>query len=405
MEIVVQKFGGTSVATKELREKVADIIINKSKEGFMPVVVVSAMGRKGDPYATDTLIEIAKEPNSDVEPRELDLIMSCGEIISCVVLVNLLKSKGFKSIALTGAQAGLITDDYYGSAEVLKVIPDRIKKYIQQDIIPIISGFQGITEDGDITTLGRGGSDTTAAIIGGALRAKYVEIYTDVDGIMTADPRLAPKAKVIPRMSYHEVFQMAEQGAKVIHPRSVQMAMRSNIPLVIKNTSTKSKGTYITNCQYGIGTISPKERVVSGLAHIPNRAQVFINESKISDVELFELIADNNISIDLINVFEDRKVFTVNESEIPKLERVLKDKDINYSIEPNCTKITVIGDRMRGVPGMMAKIVRALSKNNIKVLQTSDSHTTISCLVKSEDTARAVSAIHDEFKLSEEIYE
>lgn len=399
MEIVVQKFGGTSVSTKEFRDKVAEIIIKKKQEGVMPVVVVSAMGRKGEPYATDTLINVAKGDNSDIDPRELDLLMSCGEVISCVVLANLLNQKGYPSIALTGAQAGIITDDYFGNAEVLRVDTKRIEKCLDEGKIPIISGFQGITENGDITTLGRGGSDTTASIIGGALIAKYIEIYTDVDGIMTADPRLAPQAKVIPKMSYHEVFQMAEEGAKVIHPKSVHLAMKANVPLIIKNTFNECDGTYITNCNYGYKYVGPDERIITTVAHIPNRTQVFIYECELSDVDLFQMLAENKISIDIISIFEDRKVFTIDDPNVSKMEKLFKNIKIDYKIVPGCTKVSIVGDKMRGIPGVMAKFVRALSKYNIKILQSADSHTTISCLIKSEDTAKAISALHDEFEL------
>lgn len=398
MEIIVQKFGGTSVATKEMRDNVAEIVSKKKLEGYCPVVIVSAIGRKGAPYATDTLIETAREINSDIESRELDLIMSCGEVISSVLLVNHIKTKGIKSVALTGAQAGIITDGYYGNAEVIKVMPDKILKYLQQDIVPVIAGFQGISEEGDITTLGRGGSDTTASIIGEALKSKCIEIYTDVDGIMTADPRLVPNAKIIPQISYHEVFQMAEQGAKVIHPKAVQIAMRSNIPIAIKNVLSPSEGTYITHCR-NYRTFNPSERIISGVAHIPNRVQVFIKGLRIDDVEFFDMLADNKISIDLINIFEESKIFTVNQIDDEKLQGILKGIDVDFEIIRDCTKISVIGDRMRGVPGIMSKIVRALARCNVKILQTADSHTTISCLVKSENTAKAVSEIHDEFQL------
>ena len=401
MEIVIQKFGGTSVASDELREKVFDIVNQKKKDGFLPVVVVSAIGRKGAPYATDTLINFANEKNIDINSRELDLIMSCGEIISAVVLTSLFQSKGVKSITLTGAQAGIITSNQYGSAQIIKVVPDRIKELLREGIIPIVTGFQGINEMGDITTLGRGGSDTTASALGMALKAKSVEIYTDVDGIMTADPKMVPNAKVLSQISYHEVFQMAEQGAKVIHPQSVYLAMESNVPVIIKNTLSKAPGTVITNSQYNLEGAKPGEKIITGVAYIPNRAQVTIETSTVSDVEIFDTLADNNISIDLINIFHDRKVFTINEYEVPKFEKLFEEKKIKYTIVDKCAKVTIIGNRMRGVPGVMDKIVNALAKHNIEILQTADSHTTISCLVKSEHTAKAVCAIHDEFKMNE----
>ena len=197
MRLIVQKFGGTSVATKESRGMAADKIEECIGKGCFPVVVVSAIGRKGDPYATDTLIEFSGSAGAAPQPRELDLLMSCGEIISCVVLANTLKARGHESIVLSGGQAGIITDDNFGDAGILRVDAGNILNCVHKGIIPIIAGFQGITENGDVTTLGRGGSDVTGAILGEALDAESVEIYTDVDGIMTADPVLVPNANIM----------------------------------------------------------------------------------------------------------------------------------------------------------------------------------------------------------------
>jgi aspartate kinase len=236
MNILVQKFGGTSVESYEKMNKVCEIIEKYKDNGHDLVIVVSAMGRKGAPYATDTLIQLCKQVNEHVSKRELDLIMSCGEIISGTLLVNILKSKKINSILLTGAQAGIITNGKYGDSSVLNVNPHRIKEELEKDNVVVVTGFQGITENGEITTLGRGGSDTSAVIVGAGLSAEIVEIYTDVDGIMTADPRIEPDAKVINSINYDEVFQMAEKGAKVIHPRAVEIAKNNNIILKIKNT-------------------------------------------------------------------------------------------------------------------------------------------------------------------------
>ncbi len=403
MKIVVQKFGGTSVATPEVRAKAVQKIINAKKSGYYPVVVVSAMGRKGAPYATDTLIELAKSECVDTHPREMDLLMSCGEIISSVIMVNALRTKGYEAVALTGGQAGIITDDNYGNANILKIQPDKILMYLEMGKIPVIAGFQGITESGDITTLGRGGSDTTAAALGKALSASFIEIYTDVDGIMTADPRLVPNATVLKHLTYSEVFQMADQGAKVIHPRAVEIAMSCNIPLIIKNVNGNGPGTMVSS-YYESDHLKAVEhdpnQVVTAISHMLNRTQVTIGDlsPELQNIILSRL-AENGISIDLINVFPDKMIFTIDGNDSDKTTTILDQLGCRYSAVYHCSKISAVGNRMRGVPGVMARIIKALLKNQIQVLQTADSHTTISCLIKGEDTARALVALHDEFKL------
>ena len=403
MKIVVQKFGGTSVANDEVRLKAVQKIINAKKAGFQPVVVVSAIGRRGEPYATDTLIDYATSAHPDIHPREKDLIMSCGEIISSVVMVNTLKSKGYEARALTGAQAGIITNCQYTDADILEIKPDKIYQTIESGRIPVVAGFQGITADGEITTLGRGGSDVTAVALGEALAAAYIEIYTDVDGIMTADPRIVSNASVIQHINYSDVLEMASEGAKVIHPRAVEFAMRSNIPVFIKNTLNNAPGTIISQNN---GNITPKsghnssKQLVTSIAYITGRIQVTIKDIYSEDQNLLlTKMANNNISIDLINIFPREVIFTVDQEERRKIEDILQQSGYKYNITENCSKVSVVGSRMRGVPGVMARIIRALSKENIQVLQTADSHTTIACLVKGTDTTNAVIALHREFEL------
>lgn len=399
MKILVQKFGGTSVATEERRSKAADKIIKSKRDGYSPIVVVSAMGRGGDPYATDTLLGLVKSTSEDSDKREMDMVMACGEIISCNVFCSMLRSKGVACSSLTGGQAGIITDDNFGNASIIKVKTERLYNLLKNGIIPVVAGFQGITEDGDITTIGRGGSDTTAAVIGEAIKAKEIQIYTDVGGIMTADPRIVPDARVIKTMSYNEVFQLADMGAKVIHPRAVEFAMRGNIPIVIKNTMSDEPGTYITN-YYKDGISSP---LVTGITYMANRTQIYIenkNGEYFDDEKLFTALAQNKISIDLINVFPTHKVFTIDDECTQKTEYILKQFDLKYSKVENCSKISVIGSLIRGVPGIMARIIKALKSENIEILQTSDSHTTIWCLVRDKDTAKAINALHSEFNLS-----
>ena len=405
MRLIVQKFGGTSVADQERRNMVVNKVEFAKKKDYFPVVVVSAIGRNGDPYATDTLINLAKSVGIETNLRELDLLMSCGEIISCVVLANTLKRMGFECKVLTGGQAGIITDDKYGDAEVLKVEPKKILDCIENNIIPIIAGFQGVTEDGNITTLGRGGSDVTASIIGEAINAEIVEIYTDVDGVMTADPAIVPDAKLMDTVFYNEIFQMAEYGANVIHPRAVEIAMRSNIPLLIKSALIENTGTLITNYDKSRRYRYDKnDKLITAIAQIGNRTQFKIkfdgstNQYQRDNI-LFNIIARENVSIDMINIYPDIKVFIIDSVNSSRLVTILKSKNYNFDVTPNCTKVTIIGNKMRGMPGIMAKVTEGLSENNIEVLQTSDSHTTISCLIKSENTNMAVNALHKKFEL------
>ncbi|HHV37937.1 MAG TPA: aspartate kinase, partial [Tepidimicrobium sp.] len=243
MKIIVQKFGGTSVSSKESREMAVNKIIERCKAGYKVIVVVSAMGRKGDPYATDTLQGLV-DPKT-INDREMDLLMSCGEIISSVVLASHLSKKNYDTVVLPANQAGILTNNRFGDAQIIDIDPKNIIKHLNANKIVIVPGFQGHNKYGEITTLGRGGSDISAVAIGKALNSNCVEIFTDVDGIMTADPTIVPDAKVLEKMSYSEVYQLAEDGAKIIHPRAVDLAQQFNIPIIIKNTYSDNKGTAI----------------------------------------------------------------------------------------------------------------------------------------------------------------
>lgn len=398
MKILVQKFGGTSVSDEKRRKLVVKKIIKAKKEGYYPVVVVSAMGRKGQPYATDTLRSLVGDEFLGQNILASDLLMSCGELISTVVMSKELYKSKINAVPLMGGQAGIVTDKEFNNASVIRVETNKILDLLKEDKVPIVAGFQGQSEDGFITTLGRGGSDVTAALLGAALNAKSVEIYTDVDGIMTADPRIVSDASLIEEISYNEVFQFADQGAKVIHPRAVEIAMKSNIPLVIKNTLTDCTGTTINS----VGNSNSKN-VITGITHMSDRMQVNVqlkdNSENKSYRRLFNILADNFISIDLINVFPTEKIFTIDDKDFDKFEALMKEKDLKYSYVKGCSKIAIIGSRMRGIPGVMAKILNALSRGDIEVLQTADSHTTIWCLVPGEDTKKAIKVLHDEFEL------
>lgn len=394
MKIVIQKFGGTSVSTHERREQVVGKILKAKNEGFCPVVVVSAMGRKGQPYATDTLLSLIKEDFKVENPLGVDLLISCGEIISTVVLSDELLNKGIEAVPLTGGQAGIITDNNHNNASVLKVKEEKLLNLINEGKVPVVAGFQGISEDGYITTLGRGGSDVTASILGVALDSEAIEIYTDVDGIMTADPGIVSEAFLIEQISYNEVFQFADQGAKVIHPRAVKVAMSGNIPLIVKNTLNNCKGTIITNSAMG-----ESDKIISGITSMDNRIQVTVGHNKNNKIynTLLEEMADNFISIDLINVFPSKQIFTIDSKDIEKFNEIARHLSLEYSLIENCSKIALIGSGMRGIPGVMARILKALYKESIEVLQTADSHTTIWCLVKGSETRKAINALHKEF--------
>lgn len=407
MNIIIQKFGGTSVSDDEIRGQAINRIIYGIEKEFKPVIVVSAMGRHGDPYATDTLIDFVKSIGVKPNPREMDILMSCGEIISAVVLSNTLKLRGYNVEVFTGGQAGIVTDENYSNAKILEVNPRNIIKSLEKGNIPIIAGFQGMTRDGNITTLGRGGSDVTAAIMGEALNAEAIEIYTDVDGIMTADPRIVPDASMIDSMPYDEVFQMAEYGSKVIHPKAVEIAMKSNIPIVIKNTKTDLDGTLITN-DYRIlkNRKVNGDKIITSVAQIDNRVQISIrpkDENQNNEI-LFNSMAKAGISIDMINIYPDKIYFIIDNEFLDILDKVLKELQYKYEIINNCSKVTIIGTKMGGVPGVMAKMVSALSKEDIEILQTSDSHTIISCLIHSGYTDKAINALHKYFKLGTDNY-
>ena len=395
MRILVQKFGGTSVKSKEMRSAAIDKIITARERGFSPVVVVSAIGRKGDPYATDTLINFARaEAGGELHLRENDMLLSCGEVISAVIMAAALAQRGVAAKAVTGWQAGIYTNDRFGSASYTETDPSRLFEMLSAGEVPVVCGFQGITRSGDVTTLGRGGSDTTAAILGLALHAEAVEIYTDVDGVMTADPRLLPEARVITDVSYNEVFQMADHGAKVIHPRAVEIAMRGNVPLIVRNTAGDATGTRIS----AIASSDDAKNVLSGVAYAGGRAQVKVNGlTAISEKDLLGALAADGISIDLINIFPDSVVVTIDEDRTEKTKALLESLGLDFHIIGGLGKVSAIGERMRGVPGVMARIIRALSGEGIAVLQTADSHMTISCLVRDEDAQRAVRALHQEF--------
>ena len=400
MNIIVQKFGGTSVSTEARRGAVANKISKAIAEGYKPVVVVSAMGRDKDPYATDTLLRLIDDDEFKKNNKlAQDLLMSCGEIISAVVLCKELYKIGIEAVPLTGGQAGIYTDGKFTEGQLLNVNPSKIYSVLEQGKVPVVTGFQGITSDGFFTTLGRGGSDTSACILGVALKAKEIVIYTDVDGIMTADPTVVEDASLIKEITYNEVFQLADQGAKVIHPSAVNLAKKGNVPLVIKNTMSDCNGTLIKS-----EIKKEQQRVITGITHLSNRIQIKIRLSENRDNNLYGkllgILAKNKISLDLINIFPAHQMFTINNSEFDTVAAILNEAEIIYSYEKNCATVAIVGAGMKGVPGIAARAVGVLTSNNIEILQTADSNMTIWCLINKNNLSKAINLLHKEFNLS-----
>lgn len=408
MKIIVQKFGGTSVATPQTRQ----LVVKKVKEavdgGYAPIVVVSAMGRRGDPYATDTLIEMLCSVNPDPDVHELDLMMACGEIISSTVMASTLQKEGFKAKALTGGQAGMVTDGNFGNAKIKTVRPKTLKTLVEQGIIPVICGFQGVTDmDGSITTLGRGGSDTSAAAFGVAVDAEKVEIYTDVDGVMTADPRIVSDAKIIKQISYDEIREMAHQGAKVIHPRAVEIVMRYGVPMVVKSTFSDAPGTLITTDDK-IDTLESQDDVesnhASGVASLKDLSffQVDLSQDTSNNgSRVFKDLASHGVSIGSLSFQPQSLMFAVYTVNAPKAEEVLKAEGYHYTLTKECAKVTVVGSHMGGTPGVMARFVGALTAAGVKILQTTDSDNLVSAIIEERDVKTAVCALHSAFATQE----
>ncbi|PLR84265.1 aspartate kinase [Bacillus canaveralius] len=408
MKIIVQKFGGTSVRDKQSRESAIRHIKKAISDGYKAVVVVSAMGRSGDPYATDTLLSLISGNASKVSKREQDLLLSVGETISSVVFTNMLIENGIKAVALTGAQAGFRTNNDHTSAKIVEMKCDRLIKELELHDAVVVAGFQGSAKNGDITTIGRGGSDTSAAALGSALEAEWIDIFTDVEGIMTADPRIAANARPLSVVTYNEVCNMAYQGAKVIHPRAVEIAMQAKVPIRIRSTYTDNPGTLVTSINKQNRGSDIKERPVTGIAHVSNVTQIKVYAKKNQynlQAEVFKAMANEKISVDLINISPNGVVYTVTDEVTDHAINVLENLGHEPAVERNCAKVSVVGAGMAGVPGVAAKIVTALSEKGIRILQSADSHTTIWVLVKQEDLVNAVNALHDAFQLESEALE
>lgn len=405
MQLLVQKFGGSSLQTSEKRLHVINHIQEALEDHDKIIVVVSAIGKQPFPYATDSLLQLVNYPISHATERELDLLLACGETISAVVLSNELKQRGTQAIALTGAQAGITTNAYHTNAKIKHVDPTRIMTTFQSNDVIVVAGFQGETDEGEVTTIGRGGSDTTAAALGVAVKAVRADIFTDVPGIMTADPRIVENAQILKNCTYTETCNLAYQGAKVIHPQAVEIAMQAKLPLHIRATEQKMKGTLISAKKTERQAAKKVLHPITGIAHLTGISQVKISRKDnptYSMSEIFKTIAAAGISIDFINISPHQVIFTLPETVVGQAKELLESLDILAVISEHCAKVSAVGMGMGGMPGVAARIVTALAKKGIQILQAADSHTTIWVLIHEKDLRQAVNALHDVFELNKE---
>ena len=402
MAIIVQKYGGSSVADAEKIKNVARRIAATKDKGDQVVVVVSAMGG-----TTDELINLAYQVAEKPDRRELDVLLSTGEIVSSTLLAMALHRMDYAAISLSGAQAGIRTDSAYSRARILKVESKRVIKELEKGNIVIVAGFQGITDEMDITTLGRGGSDTTAVALAVSLGAQMCQIYTDVEGVYTADPRLIPEAQQLPEIGYEEMLEMATYGAKVLHPRAVELGELFNIPILVASSFTENPGTLI----HGGASMEVRNKVRS-IAHDLDVAKITVvgvpDQPGIA-ASIFEPLARANVSVDTIvqNASIDNVTdltFTVAKSQLVRAMDVVKPiaRSINARecvSDSRLGKISIIGTGMQNTPGYAARMFSTLSEKNINIQLITTSEIRITCIIDKAKVKDAVHALHRAFEL------
>ena len=399
--LVVQKFGGTSVGDLDRIKNVANIVKKYKENGDDVVVVVSAMAGE-----TNKLLEYANHFSKTPPQREVDLLVSSGERVTSALLSIALQSMGIPAIALTGRQAGIKTTSDHTKARIMDINPEKMQKQLNNGKVVIVAGFQGINENGDVTTLGRGGSDLTAVAIAGALNADKCEIYTDVDGIYTTDPRIEPKAKKIDVISYDEMLELASLGAKVMQSRSVELAKKLDVDIEVKSSfKPEVKGTLITK-----ETPDMEKVLVSGIALDKNQARVSIfgvEDRPGISAEIFKKLADKNINVDMIvqNVGKDNKAnltFTVPQTELELTKEVLAEYEKNsegIEYDDSIAKVSVVGVGMKSHSGVAAKAFETLADENINILMISTSEIKISMVIDEKYGELAVRALHKAYEL------
>ena len=408
MGLIVQKYGGSSVADAESMKRVASRIVATKKAGHQVVVVVSAMGD-----TTDELIDLANQITPIPEGRELDMLLTAGERISMALLAMAIKNLGHEAQSFTGSQAGVITNSVHGKARIIDVTPGRIKEAIDHGAIAIVAGFQGISQDTkDVTTLGRGGSDTTAVALAAALEADVCEIYTDVDGVFSADPRIVPSARKLKSVTYEEMLELAACGANVLHLRCVEYARRFDLPIHVRSSFSNLEGTWVVKDQPEGGNM--EQAIISGIAHDKSEAKVTIvgvpDRSGVA-ARIFQAIADADINIDMIvqNVSAAATgrtdiSFTLPISEgnratsiVQKLQGEIGFESIQY--DDQIGKLSLIGAGMRSHPGVTATFFAAMADAGVNIEMISTSEIRISIVCRQSDLERAVKAAHTAFDL------
>ncbi|KPV44590.1 aspartate kinase [Alicyclobacillus ferrooxydans] len=393
MKVLVQKFGGTSVQSAEVRRQAAEHVVDAVDEGYRVVVVVSAMGRKGNPYATDELLGLVE--SGSVDDRDLDVLLSCGEAISAVVFSSELGTRGLGVTVLNGNQAGILTDDQYGDARIQSVQTERLRMELEKHDVVIVMGFQGYTEDGNVTTLGRGGSDTTAAALGTALDADRVEIFSDVNGVLTADPRLVEHAALLPQLTYTEACSLAWEGARVIHPRAVEVAMQNNTPMVVRNTRNHLPGTRIVSSLQCIEDSKRCNGTVIGITYRTDLVQVSVGAVADAQQVVFRAVADCGVQPGFVLSSPMQVSFTLPAMHADSVAQSLTQLGQHFKLIHDCARVSVVGTKLDEISGLMGSILETLVSKNIEVLQSADYQSTIRLLVRKSDMESAVCELHN----------
>ncbi|WP_433081102.1 aspartate kinase [Dactylosporangium sp. CA-052675] len=407
MALIVQKYGGSSVANAERIKRVAERIVDTRKAGNEVVVVVSAMGD-----TTDELLDLASQVSPVPAGRELDMLLTAGERISMALLAMAINNLGYEARSYTGSQAGVITTSTHGRARIIDVTPGRLRSALDEGAIAIVAGFQGVSQDTkDITTLGRGGSDTTAVALAAALQSDVCEIYTDVDGIFTADPRVAKNARHIKQITYEEMLELAACGAKVLHLRSVEYARRFSLPIHVRSSYSTANGTMVTG---SMEDLSVEQALITGVAHDRSEAKITIvgvpDQPGVA-ARIFQTVAAAETNIDMIvqNVSTEGTGRTDISFTLPKtdgaaakaaLERIKSTVDYKSILfDDHIGKVSLIGAGMRSNPGVAAKLFAALAEAGVNIEMISTSEIRVSVVCRDTDLDVAVRAIHDAFEL------
>lgn len=402
MAILVKKFGGSSVATPEKIHGIVNRVLKEKKPGDKIVIVVSAMGD-----STDDLLALAGRVNPEMPKRELDMLLATGEQVTIALMAGAFWAKGQPAVSFTGAQAGIKTNDKYSKASIINVEAERVQKALDEGNVVIVAGFQGITGSGDITTLGRGGSDTTAVAIAAGLNAGICDIYTDVDGVYTADPRIVPNALKLDEITFAEMLELARLGAGVMQPRAVEYGEHNGVAIHVRSTFHEVPGTIIR----GEYTVQEKKFVIRGVAHDTNVAKLparGVPDEPGVAYRIFAALADANIDVDMIvqsaSVQKDKNdiLFTVAKTDMAEALGVLENLKAampfdKVDLEVNVAKVSIVGAGMLGSPGIAAGMFGALAEAGINIGVISTSEISISCLVPEQKVAQAVNAIHRRF--------